>query len=196
MTSSSRMRASIASKKACARLPSCRNGKGRKSRPMIWSECSEAMMTRRDVVERMGCRWTWIVGVGVVLAASSGTSFCAETSSAAPVSKTLIVLALDAKAPVPIRTKFQEAPPTITITFPRQRVTGALPEHSAVGGGAIVSIAAQYDSRTSSQSKRFLDSIRIVLSGPYQYQVDSQAGRIVIEIQHPASISSTSVEVG
>lgn len=153
------------------------------------------MTIKRDTNWR-GRTWAWVVGVGLGLAAASGQSFCAETSSAAPVSKTLIVLALDAHAPVPLRTTFQETPPTIIITFPRQRVTGALPEHSAVGGGAIASIAARYDSRTSSQSKRFLDSIRIVLSGPYQYQVDSQAGRIVIEIQHPASIRSTSVEVG
>jgi hypothetical protein len=124
--------------------------------------------------------------------------FAAETTEPLAMSKTLIVLKVDSKEPLPIRTSFQERPPTVEITFPEQRVVGSLPERSTVGKGIIQTIAARYSGRigVSPKTERFLQSLQIVLSAPYAYRVWSEPGRVVVEIDHPASVSSADMEVG
>ena len=82
----------------------------------------------------------------VAVWAAGGQPFCwaAETANAVAMSKTLIILKLDAKEPLAVRTSFQDRPPTITIEFPGQQVTSSLPERSVVMKGVVQSIAASY----------------------------------------------------
>ncbi len=127
--------------------------------------------------------------------AVSGIGRAAETADPIAMSKTLIVLKLDTEEPLSIRTSFRAHPPTITLEFPRQRVIGSLPERSAISKGVIETIAARYDAGPSARPRRFLQSLQVVLSAPYPYHVRSEPGRIVIDIDHPASVSSAAVEV-
>jgi hypothetical protein len=115
-----------------------------------------------------------------------------ETADPSTTGTTRIVLQLDGPA-VPIKTKFLDEPPTITVEFPGRRVTSSLPEQSAVSTGLIKSIEAVYERGASS---RAMKALRVVLSAPYAHQVRSETGRVVIEIQHPASVHSASVQVG
>ena len=131
----------------------------------------------------------WLVCVCV--AAGSWTlggcpAGAAETSSAGALSKTYIVLKLDAGEPVPIRTRFQDSPPTIIIEFPTSRVVGSLPERSIVSKGIIQAITANYDTEGGGQ-RRFLRSVHIGLNAAYSSNVRSEPGHVVVEIIHPAS---------
>lgn len=137
-----------------------------------------------------------IGGLCAMLAQTGGVA-AAETTTPLAMSKTLIVLKLDGQQPLAIRTTFQEVPPMLTIEFPAQRVIGSLPERSTVAKGVIQSIGAQYDAGGGATPKRFIRSLQIALSASYPYHVRSEAGRVVIEIEHPSSISSAAVvEVG
>jgi len=122
--------------------------------------------------------------------------FCAETADPSATSTTVMILTLDSTSPVDIRTRFLEPPPTITIEFPRQRVMGSLPERSTLQEGAIRSILTQYDSGTELQPSRVIRSLQIILSAHYAYRVRSEPGRIVVAIDHPASVGSRTMEVG
>ena len=135
-----------------------------------------------------------IVGMWVVPAAG----LAAETADPVPMTKTLITLTVDATEPLKIHSTFQERPPTITLNFSGQRIVGSLPERSTVAKGIIQAITARYEHPAASgtASKRFLRSLQIVLAAPYSFRVRSEVGRVVVEIDHPASIGSTDVEVG
>ena len=123
--------------------------------------------------------------------------WAAETADPVPMSKTSVILKLDTDEPLAVRTKFQESPAVISIEFPGQRVVGSLPERASVSKGIIQTITTQYDAAGSSyRAKRFLRSIQIELTASYPYRVRSEAGRVVVEIDHPASVNSAAVEVG
>ena len=119
----------------------------------------------------------------------------AETTDPLPTRTTLLILKLDAAEPVAIHTAAHAEPPGLTITFPKQRVVGSLPERSAVAKGVIRTVEARYGASGPAGTK-FLDAIRIGLSAPYASRVHSEAGRIIVEIEHPAAVLGTSVEVG
>ncbi len=120
----------------------------------------------------------------------------AETADPVPMSKTVLIMKVDSLDPVPVQTHVEERPPAIVITFPPRRVVGAMPERSSIARGVIRSIAARYDTMgTRPSAKRFIQAVRVVLSGPYQARVRSESGAIIVEIEHPASIRSASVEV-
>ncbi len=120
----------------------------------------------------------------------------AETTDPVQRSTTRIAIALDTAERVPVRTSFESSPPTVEIRFPRQRVTASLPERVAVAGGAVQAIEARYDPAGRGDAARFIQSLRFVLTGPFAYRVESEPGRVVIEIDHPASVRGASMEVG
>ncbi len=130
------------------------------------------------------------------LLAAPAAGRAAETTDPAPMSKTLLVLKLGSEQAVNVRTKFLEQPPTILLEFPEQRVIGALPEESAITKGIIRGISARYERRQDSTGARAIQALHIALAAPYAYQVRSEPGRIIIEILHPASVQSASMEVG
>lgn len=120
----------------------------------------------------------------------------AETADPVPMRRTYIALTLEAQAPPAIRTSFVGQPPTIVLEFPSQRVIGSLPEHSAVRQGAIQTIETRYSADARHPSTRYIQSIRIGLAAPYAYRVRSDARRIIVEIEHPASVGSVAMELG
>ena len=120
----------------------------------------------------------------------------AETADPIQRSTTRIAIALDTADRVPVRTSFESFPPTVEIRFPRRRVTASLPERVAVAGGAVQAIEARYDAAGRGETARFIQSLRVVLTGPFVYRVESEPGRVVIEIDHPASVRGASMEVG
>ena len=120
----------------------------------------------------------------------------AETTDPVQRSTTRIAIALGTADRVTVRTSFASSPPTIEIRFPRQRVTASLPERMAVAGGAVQAIEARYDAAGRGDAARFIQSLRFVLTGLFAYRVESEPGRIVVEIDHPASVRSASMEVG
>ena len=122
--------------------------------------------------------------------------FCAETADPSATATTVMTIALDSAKPVAIQTRFQEQPPTITIEFPRQRVVGSLPERSTIQEGVIQAILTQYYSGADSQPSRFIRSLQIIISASYAYRVRSEPGRIVVAIDHPASVGRRTMEVG
>ena len=150
-------------------------------------------MTRSTFL-RANARLAWLIAAAW-LVPSAGA---AETTDPMPMTKTFLTLKVDAQEPLTIRSTFQERPPTITLTFSGQRVIAALPERSPVAQGVIQAVTARYEGvrapRTA--SRRTLRSLDIVLTAPYSFRVRSEAGRVVVEIEHPTSIGSTSVEVG
>lgn len=165
---------------------------------MTWSGFSDAAMSHMN--NPRGERRRRTAGLGLALAgagllACPFAGWAAETADPVAMSQTLIVLKLDSEKPLSVRSSFAERPPTITIEFPKQQVTGSLPERSIVARGLIQSVHARYERSTDAQSARFLKAVQIVLSASYAYRVRSEPGRIVVEIRHPASVGSASVEV-
>ena len=128
------------------------------------------------------------------LAAAPG--WCAETADPSATATTVMTLTLDAAKPVEFRTRFQDQPPTITIEFPKQRVVGSLPERSTIQEGVIQTLLTQYYSGAEFQPSRYIRSLQIILSASYAYRVRSEPGRIVVAIDHPASVGSKTMEVG
>jgi len=141
---------------------------------------------------------SWRLGLALVGAclAVSGIAHAAETADPIERSKTLLVLKLAAAKPLPVSSEYDTASSTLTIKFPKRRVIGWMPERSTVAQGVIQSITAHYDSGNNPQASRFLESLRIQLRSSYPYDVRSEPGRIVVEIDHPASIQSTALEFG
>ena len=133
------------------------------------------------------------LGVAALALVRPWPSPAAETTDPVAMGRTQIILKVDAQEPVPIEAHWRQRPPTIRIQFPARRVTGSLPQRSAIARGPVQTITAQYEGRGA---KRFLRALDIRLSGPYTYRARSEAGRIVIEVDHPSSISSASLEIG
>lgn len=134
--------------------------------------------------------------VGSLLLLQSQLGLAAETSDPVERTTTRVAIALGTADRVPIRAVSQDSPPAIEIRFPRQRVTATLPERVALAGGAIQAIEVRYDSGGSAGAARFIQSLRLVLSGPYAHHVQSEPGRVMVEIEHPASLGGASMEVG
>ena len=129
----------------------------------------------------------------VLLHSSSGLAD--ETSDPSERATTRVSDALDTNDRVPVRAVFQESPPAVEIRFPRRRVTAALPERAALAGGPIQAVEARYDAGTGADGARFIQSLRLVLSGSYAYRIQSEPGRVIVEIDHPASVGGGSMEV-
>ena len=147
-------------------------------------------------MDRRWMRFFIALGASVGTLALPAQGFPAETADPVAMSKTRIILKLDAKEPLSVRTSFQDRPPTITIEFPSQQVTSSLPERSVVMKGVVQAIAASYRRGSGAASAPFIQSLHIELSAPYAYRVQSEADRIVVDIEHPASVGSAAVEVG
>ena len=153
---------------------------------------------RRQTVRSALHRVFLCLAVGASALLRPGQGSAAETIDPVTMGKTLVIVKVDSDQPLDIHTTFQESPPTITIGFPTQRVIGSLPERSVVAKGIIQAITTRYDRtiRPGVPPERFIRSLQIVLSAPYAYRVRSAPGHVVVEIDHPTSIRSASVEVG
>ena len=114
------------------------------------------------------------------------------------MSTTYLSFAVDSDEPLPLRTTFQERPPSIIIEFPKRQVIGVLPERSLVSRGAVQALTTQYEPQAgeAAQRGRFIRSVQVVLSAPYAYRVRSESRRVIVEIDHPASVAASAVEVG
>ena len=141
--------------------------------------------------------WRWFAAVisaaGVLWHASPAAA--AETADPVAMTKTLILLSVDSRTPLTVRSSFHESPPTVTLEFPEQQVIGSLPEHSTMGEGAVQAVTARYADRVGPRAQRALQSIQIALRAPYAHHVRSEPGRIVVEIDHPSSVKSAAMEV-
>ena len=146
------------------------------------------VLRRAFLLVAMGAAWA-------LLPTAAPQAWAAEVVDSAPMTTTLVVLAVDAKEPVPVRTEFRQQPPTITVEFPKRRILGALPERSTIAKGVIQAITARYEKRSGPSSTRFIRSIQIGLNAPYAYRVRSEPGRVIVSIEHPASVRGTAVEV-
>jgi hypothetical protein len=131
---------------------------------------------------------------GWLIAQAAG--WAAETADPVPRETTSVILRLDAEEPLAIRTKFQASPPVITIEFPSQRVGAAIPERATVSHGVVQSVSARYESGPTRRAARSLRSLHISLRGSYPYRVRSEPGRIIVDIDHPASVGASAVDVG
>ncbi|MBI4597659.1 MAG: PilZ domain-containing protein [Candidatus Omnitrophica bacterium] len=139
--------------------------------------------------------------LGLALLGGSGwpllpQALAAQTNDPSASSTTVIVLTVAAGDQIRWQSSFTEHPPTISIRFPKQHVISSLPERTAVGRGVVQSLTARYDAAAGSRGARFLDAVDIALSGPYAYRVRSQNGRVIVEIDHPASVGSAAMEIG
>ncbi len=144
----------------------------------------------RTRLESVGMIWkNPLIVAAMLLLSGVVVAEAAETTTPVPMTKTIIALALDSQEPLAIRTQSLQKPPRLVIEFPSRRVTGALPEQSAIGRGVIKTIRTRYD-------RPFVRSVEIVLTDSYAAHVRSEAGRILIEIDHPTAINRMDMEVG
>ena len=127
---------------------------------------------------------------------ATGPVWAAETRSSPVTSTTQLVVTLATDEILPVQSRFERTPPTIVVEFPAGRVAGTLPERSMVQRGAIEEIRTVYASATKPVETRWVQALKIQLRGPYTYKVRAQPGRIVIDLEHPAAITSGDLEVG
>ncbi len=137
--------------------------------------------------------WLWIVlwcVPGVVVGA-------AERAPSSAMTTTQLVIKLATNETIPVQSRFSTSPPTITLSFPARRVLATLPERSVIQQGVVQEVRAVYAAAVSQPvASRWLRSLSIQLRGRYRYQVRSDPGRIVIEIEHPSTMASETIEVG
>ena len=122
--------------------------------------------------------------------------FAAETSESAGTHTTFIMLKVDATEPLEVKTAFRNRPPVIVIQFPPRQVIASIPERTTITKGIIQDISATYSRASAGEAGRYLESIRIAVSAPYPFRVRSELGRVIVEIDHPVSVKTASLEVG
>lgn len=148
----------------------------------------------------MSRRRSKLLAAAAVLAAAlcPPVAPAAETADPVPMTSTRVILKVDSDRAVPIKASFQERPPTLTLGFPAQQVVGSLPERSTVAKGAVKAIVAKYgpSAKRDGRPQRFIESVQLVLGGPYAYDVQSEPGMIIVELEHPATVSGASLEIG
>jgi len=131
----------------------------------------------------------WFCGV-------MGPVWSAETQSTALSHKTQLVIKLAADEVLAVHSRFQDAPPAIIVEFPAGRVAGVLPERSKVQRGVVEEIQTVYASSTKPGQSRWVQALKIILRGPYKYQLTPERGRILIDIEHPDSVGREHLELG
>ncbi len=124
-----------------------------------------------------------------------GMALASDTAPTAPTSKTHLVVKLATHESLPVRSQFIEQPPTIILQFPEGRVSGVLPEHSLVKRGVIREIHTSY-AETPPGESRWIQALYIYLRGPYPYTVQTEPGRIIVDIEHPVDLAREAVDVG
>jgi len=120
----------------------------------------------------------------------------AETQSTALSRKTQLVIKLAADEVLAVRSRFQATPPAIIVEFPAGRVAGVLPERSKVQRGVVEEVQTVYASSTKPGQSRWVQALKIILRGPYKYQVTPERGRILIDIEYPDSVGREDLELG
>ena len=135
------------------------------------------------------------LGLLAVLGMPATILSAAESSGQGPQSKTAVVMKLGTGEVLSVRSRQVKEPPAVIIEFPAQRVSGALPERAAFESGAIRTVVTRYNNARNSR-QRSIQSIEVGLRGPYSYQIRTEPGRVILEVEHPASINSSSVEMG
>lgn len=149
-------------------------------------------MTRRASSNHAG-----LIPALVAVAWLAGPAW-AEPSDAG---RTRIVFQLDRESPINIQSRFQASPPAIVLEFPEGQVFTALPERTAIRSGAVLGLSTQYGEAHAGlpagrQGARSLRAIEVLLRGDYPHRVTTERGRIILEIQHPQTLSAASIEVG
>jgi len=124
-----------------------------------------------------------------------GPAWAVETQSSPVMTKTQLVVKLATQETIPVRPRFEANPPIIVIEFPPGRVGAALPERSVIQEGVVQEIRVAYV-HAAKAARRWIKAVRIHLRGPYEYQVFSEPGRIVVEIEHPAAVAGTPAKAG
>ena len=109
---------------------------------------------------------------------------------------TQLVVRLSTDETIAVQSRFQERPPTLHIKFPDGRVIGSLPERSVIRRGAIEEIRTAYGDTMAPTQARWINVLSIRLRAPYPYLVRSEAGQVVITIEHPATVASDAIELG
>lgn len=133
----------------------------------------------------------------LLVGSAAGAAWAAETQASAPAtSTTQLVIKLATQEQLPIRTRFEQRPPTIVLEFPQDRVAGTLPERSLLRQGVVQEIRTVYASSAPSLEPRWIAALHVRLRGPYDYDVRTEPGRVVIDIEHPSSMASSDVQVG
>ncbi len=120
----------------------------------------------------------------------------AQTRDPIPTARTTIALKLASEGPIPFKARKDDGSSQILVEFPANRVLGSLPDQSVVNGGAIKQITTQYYSGEGRQGRRFIRSLAVDMTGPYRYRAWAEPGRVLLEIEHPASMSDKTLELG
>ncbi|MBI4323297.1 MAG: PilZ domain-containing protein [Candidatus Omnitrophica bacterium] len=136
------------------------------------------------------------LAAGVGVCGLIAPAWSAETQSTALSRKTQLVIKLAADEVPAVRSRFQDAPPAIIVEFPAGRVAGMLPERSKVQRGVVEEIQTVYASSTKPGQRRWVQALKIILRGPYKYQLTPERGRILIDIEHPDSVGRENLELG
>ena len=134
-----------------------------------------------------------LAGLGL---AASKVSSAAETSGGSKVTQTIIALKLGTNEALSVRSHATQDPPVIVIEFPDQKVIGALPERSVVDSGVVQQILTRYQDFSGVDTRRYIRSLHIALKAPYPWRVWAENGNVMVEIEHPTTVSSASLEVG
>ena len=138
-----------------------------------------------------------VLGFGLLGVGGAAPAWSAQTRQASAMSKTQLVLKLAGDEVVPIQSRFEPAPPTIVIEFPPARVAGTMPDYSVIQRGAIQEIRTSYATGGPALStSRWIRALRVRLRAAYPYHLRAEAGQILLDIEHPASVAGEAVEVG
>ena len=125
------------------------------------------------------------------------SGWAAQQAPPSATTTTQLIIQLATGEVVPAQSRFQTSPPTIIIGFPARRVLAALPERSVIQHGVVQEIHATYAlSSSPPAASRWLRSLSIQLRGRYRYALRSEPGRILLEIEHPTTVTGESIEVG
>lgn len=121
----------------------------------------------------------------------------AETfSTQGEIKTTQVVLELIAKDPIRVKSIMRQDPPTLVLSFPGQTVLSSLPERSSIQHGVISEIQTRYRGRVKRDGSRAIDQLRIVLTGAYDYRIRTEAGQVIVEIDHPIGIAGENLAIG
>src|SRR3989338_2690352 len=162
----------------------------------MWSSPSNCRLSLVACRLAIAPRVWWAWAAVVALLATPEVLWAAQQAPPPATTTTRLVIQLAAGEAVAAQSRFQTNPPTVIISFPPRRVLATLPEPSLPRPGAGQETAAASALASSHPApSRWLRSLRIQLRGRYRYALRSEPGRILIEIEHPATVTGETIEV-
>ena len=127
--------------------------------------------------------------------ASATSGWSAETTTPPRMTRTTVVLTLDTTETISAVPRMAQRPPSIVVEFPDRKVSGSLPDEQVVEQGAIQAIRTRYYPRAPRGGERFIQSVQIIMRAPFSSTVRNEPGRIIVEIEHPTSVRSGTMEL-